>query len=244
MAREEYASIYATMGGEGTTDYEKYLRTHELLALQKPFEALANPDELQFQITHQASELWMKLIAYTLLEILPILDADEVFKALTLFGRVHRAQGFLTDQIQILETMAPKDYQEIRLHLGAGSGQESPGFRALTRIAPLLWRHFEAFLKRRGLTVPEVYDTKFRHDAAYMLAEALAEFDERFVKFRFVHLQLIRRSIGLGAKSLRGQSTKLLEDGLAQAFYPALWNIRNQMTDRWGQTYGEVREHL
>ena len=42
------------------TDYEKYIRTDELLALQKPEEALSCHDELQFQIVHQVAALWMK----------------------------------------------------------------------------------------------------------------------------------------------------------------------------------------
>jgi tryptophan 2,3-dioxygenase len=34
------------------TDYEKYVRTEELLALQKAPDALTCRDELQFQIVH------------------------------------------------------------------------------------------------------------------------------------------------------------------------------------------------
>ena len=44
------------------TDYEKYIRTDELLALQKPADCLTCHDELQFQVVHQAAELRMKLI--------------------------------------------------------------------------------------------------------------------------------------------------------------------------------------
>ena len=54
--------FYAMMNGDGTLDYEKYLNTHDLLRCQKPYEALCNADELQFQIVHQIEELWMKLI--------------------------------------------------------------------------------------------------------------------------------------------------------------------------------------
>ena len=47
--------------GEGASDYERYLRTDELLALQKTPEEQAHRDELLFQTVHQASELWLKL---------------------------------------------------------------------------------------------------------------------------------------------------------------------------------------
>ena len=52
--------------GKGASDYERYLRTDELLALQKPPEEMLHPDELTFQVTHQASELLMKGAAWEL----------------------------------------------------------------------------------------------------------------------------------------------------------------------------------
>ena len=48
---------------------------------------------------------------------------------------VHKIQRQLTDSLAVLESMSPKDYQEIRARLGNGSGQESPGHRALLRMA-------------------------------------------------------------------------------------------------------------
>ena len=65
MNREHFYSI---MNGEGTLDYELYLNTKALLSCQTRFDELCNADELQFQIVHQVEELWMKLIAYTLLD--------------------------------------------------------------------------------------------------------------------------------------------------------------------------------
>jgi tryptophan 2,3-dioxygenase len=47
--------------GPGASDYERYLRTDDLLALQKPPEERVHHDELLFQTVHQASELWLKL---------------------------------------------------------------------------------------------------------------------------------------------------------------------------------------
>src|SRR5512133_3845156 len=52
--------------GQGASDYERYLRTDELLALQKKTEALLHPDEMTFQVVHQASELLMKGAAFEL----------------------------------------------------------------------------------------------------------------------------------------------------------------------------------
>ncbi len=237
--------FYSIMHGESMLDYELYLNTKELFACQKNFEEFCNQDELQFQIVHQVEELWMKLIGYTLLDIDDYLQQGNTNRVLTLFRRVHIAQRLMIDQLALLETMSPKEYQEIRLGLGNGSGQESPGFRTLLRMHQPLWHSFKTcYLERHNLTVENIYHTEYSHSDAYMVAEALAEFDELFQKFRYHHLQLIHRTIGLGARSLKGRSVEILNEGLKTQFFPELWEIRNKMTDEWGSQYGVVRESL
>ncbi|MGH9726502.1 MAG: tryptophan 2,3-dioxygenase family protein, partial [Candidatus Acidiferrales bacterium] len=211
MNREHF---YATMNGEGTLDYELYLNTKALLACQKDFKDFCNADELQFQIVHQVEELWMKLIGYTLLDIDEYLQQENTNRVISLFRRVHTALRLMTSQLDLLETMSPKEYQEIRLQLGNGSGQESPGFRTLLKMPGPLWQSFKsAYLDRHDLTVEKIYNSQYSHSDAYVVAEALAEFDELFQRFRFCHIQLIHRTIGLGAKSLKGRSVELLNEG-------------------------------
>ena len=239
------ASFYAEMAGGSGLDYEVYLNTRRLLACQKPFEALCNHDELQFQIVHQVEELWMKLIAYTLLDVDEYLTQRHTGRVISLFTRCHRLLDLMTGQLRLLETMSPKDYQEIRLQLGNGSGQESPGFRVLLKMIPRLWPSFEkAYLTDQGLTLEQIYDSRYSHDEAYLVAEAMMEFDELFQKFRWCHILLIHRSIGMGAASLKGRSVELLKSGARHRFFPALWDIRSQMTDRWGDAHGRVRESI
>src|ERR671918_1677839 len=47
--------------GTAKSDYERYLNTDELLALQKGPDEWVHRDELLFQTVHQSSELWLKL---------------------------------------------------------------------------------------------------------------------------------------------------------------------------------------
>ena len=47
--------------GAGGSDYERYLRTDDLLALQKTADEWVHRDELLFQSVHQTSEIWLKL---------------------------------------------------------------------------------------------------------------------------------------------------------------------------------------
>ena len=242
MNRQHY---YGLISEPEKLDYEIYLSTGKLLACQKPFDAFVNADELQFQIVHQVEELWMKLMISTLLDIDDFIQAGRVHKVITLFARCNMILKLMSEQLDLLETMSPHDYQQIRLQLGNGSGQESPGFRTLMRMPPELWTSFEDhYLTGRGLTVRDIYDTHYAHDDAYMIAECLIEFDERMARFRSNHILLIQRSIGMGAASLKGRPVELLDAGARHRFFPQLWAVRHEMTDAWGGEYGKVRDSL
>jgi tryptophan 2,3-dioxygenase len=109
----------------------------------------------------------------------------------------------------------------------------------------LIWESFkDHYLDKKGLTVQQIYDEAYSHGDAYVVAEALADYDELFQRFRYHHLQHIERSIGFRSKSLRGRPVQVLEKGLSQRFFPELWEIRNKMTDHWASRYGEVRDPL
>src|SRR5688500_13108848 len=126
------------------TDYEKYIRTEELLALQKPATDLTCHDELRFQIVHQAHELWMKLIEHELRFFVDLIGRDDVPRALTHLHRTTQIQRLLLASVDLLDTMSPIDYMTIRTGLGRGSGQESPGFRMMLKLpGELVWPAFK-----------------------------------------------------------------------------------------------------
>ena len=112
-------------------------------------------------------------------------------------------------------------------------------------MLPEVWRTFErVYLTERGLTVEQIYNSRYTHDDAYAVAESLMELDELFQKFRWSHILLIHRSIGMGSASLKGNSVDLLQTGAKHRFFPQLWEVRSKMTDAWGGTYGKVRESI
>jgi len=237
--------FYEKMHGKGTSDYEVYLNTRALFSCQMDFDESCNGDELQFQIVHQIQELLMKLLGYTLLDIDEYLQEENTNRILTLFKRAFRIQEEMIHLFSLLDTMSPKEYQEIRLKLGRGSGQGSPGFGTLCEMGGHLWKSFKSsYLDKHDLTVQQIYDEAYSHSDAYVVAEALADYDELFQRFRYHHLQHIQRSIGLNSKSLKGRPVKLLEKGLAHRFFPELWDIRNKMTDKWASKHGEVRDPI
>ena len=88
--------------GRGELDYEVYLRTRELLALQTPTSELVVPDELLFQIQHQTQELWMKCAAYEAANLVEHLDSEAIYPALEALDRVVHITRLLAEQIRVM----------------------------------------------------------------------------------------------------------------------------------------------
>jgi len=245
IKKERYNVIDEASQHSSDSDYELYLKTKKLLSCQKKFWRLCNGDELQFQIVHQTEELWMKLISYTLVNIGEYMKKRKTHRVITLFQRVHRFQRMMIDLLGMLETMSPKEYQQIRELLGNGSGQTSPGFRSLIRTTRPLWDIYkEAYLVPKKLTIEKIYNSQYRHNNAYVVAEAMIEFDALFTRFYKRHFELIERTIGGSSKSLKGRDVKRLQEREHSKLFPDLWDIRNKMTDEWGGQYGYSREPL
>src|ERR687886_2814922 len=117
---EDYSQ--PVLAGQGASDYERYLRTDELLALQKTPEEQVHRDELLFQTVHQSSELWLKLASTEVETATEHLRAKEIAPALRLLRRASLCMQFITAQLDMLEQMSPWEYQSIRKVLGHGSG--------------------------------------------------------------------------------------------------------------------------
>jgi tryptophan 2,3-dioxygenase len=219
------------------TDYEKYIRTDELLALQKPPGGLACHDELQFQIVHQAAELWMKLMAHELDHAVGLMDEDLPFEAVYTLHRVSSIQRLLLQQMDLLDTMAPRDYMTIRAVLGRGSGQESPGFRHLLRVpGERVWPAMARLLERKGVSLRSIYERHAEHTGLYQLCEGLLDFDQLLQTWRQRHLMLVYRIIGAGTPSLKGKPSDLLAEGMKHRFFPALWEVRDEVFEEWTRT--------
>lgn len=88
-------------------------------------------DEMLFIIVHQASELWLKLCLHELTEARTRIAADDLRPAFKMLARVARAQAQLIQSWDVLSTMTPHDYSQIRPHLGASSGFQSAQYRMM-----------------------------------------------------------------------------------------------------------------
>lgn len=218
--------------GQGASDYERYLRTDDLLALQKTEEERVHPDELLFQTVHQSSELWLKLATFEIERAAEHVRAGEIAAALRLLRRASLCLDYITRQLDMLEQMSPWEYQTIRRVLGHGSGFDSPGFREVRRVTPQLGEAFDTVVRNAGLDLVELYVQGRDHEELYQLAEALIEWDERITMWRIRHYKVVARVIGDQVVGTQGTPVEVLGKMIHHNFFPALWRARNQLTDR------------
>ena len=100
-----HGDLKPILPGPGDSDYERYLRTDELLELQKTPEQMVHRDELLFQTVHQSSELWLKLAVFETEEAIRQIDAGELVLAVRLLGRAHHCVILVTDALHMLERL-------------------------------------------------------------------------------------------------------------------------------------------
>jgi tryptophan 2,3-dioxygenase len=226
-----HGDLKPILPGAGGSDYERYLRTDELLALQKTPEEMVHRDEALFQTVHQSSELWLKLAVFETEEAIARIGADDLVLALRLLGRANHCVILVTDALHVLERLSPWEYHEVRTALGHGSGFDSPGWKRMRRLAHPLWEAFTALLARRGLELSDVYVHERDHPTVYDLAEALIELDERIAVWRSVHVKMVQRVIGGGAVGTQGTPVAVLAGMTTKELFPELWRVRNRLTE-------------
>jgi tryptophan 2,3-dioxygenase len=113
----------------GDVTYSSYLALDKILSAQHP--ASGAHDEMLFIIVHQASELWLKLCLHELTAAREEIAADDLRPAFKMLARVARAQGQLIHSWEVLSTMTPADYSEVRPHLSNSSGFQSAQYRLM-----------------------------------------------------------------------------------------------------------------
>lgn len=160
--------------------YGSYLKVDELLGLQHLLSTPEHHDELLFIIIHQVYELWFKQLHHELRAVIAALDRDQLLRVAKYFRRIHTIQRLLEQQIDVLETMTPQEFNAFRENLNPASGFQSIQFREmeflcgvrrldtlkhidmtsgqrarLERMAeePSLYDHVKDALRRRGFAV-------------------------------------------------------------------------------------------
>jgi tryptophan 2,3-dioxygenase len=112
--------------------YSSYLALDEILGAQRP--RTAEHDELLFIVIHQVYELWFKQLLHELDHLQRRLEDGDTAHALHTLRRVLTILKVAVAQIDVLETMTPRQFLGFRDRLEAASGFQSAQFRELEAV--------------------------------------------------------------------------------------------------------------
>lgn len=160
--------------------------------------------------------------------------------------RLNPASGFQSSQFREVEFLSGiKDRRYLRFH------QNDPD--TLARLerrlnAPTLYDAFVGVLQRRGFDVasvaPEpdtpdsarlvaalkqIYERSEDHYDLYLMCEYLIEYDELFQLWRFAHVKMVERTIGVKRGTGGSSGAKYLWATLTKRFFHELWDVRNHL---------------
>lgn len=139
------------------SEYEVYHSTEKLLSLQKRKDELCCDDELSFQTVPQICELHFKIVLQHLENAKESMENNKLFEAINYLKRASEHIELSTMATHLLTYLKPIDFQKIRLELGNGSGQDSPGFKLIRKHGPRLWEPFLKLLKYHSETIMSLH---------------------------------------------------------------------------------------
>jgi tryptophan 2,3-dioxygenase len=250
-----------TEQGSELLTYGTYLRVPELLELQFPVGEPPVHDEMLFIVLQQAQELWFKQALHELREVIGRFKKMELASATNLLIRVNQILHVLTEELEVMETLAPCEFLRFRGLLKPSSGFESQQFRELEFASGLRNEGFLKLIERtadaRELTLAwptslhdafldvlatldedpvdalvRIYRLPNAYSEIHALAEVLAEYEIGFARWRFNHIKVVERVIGDRSIGTGGSSgASYLDKTLKYRFFPELWEARNQITE-------------
>ena len=176
-----------------------------------------------------------------------ILETMTPLEFLSFRSRLEAASGFQSDQFRQLEFVLGHKSP-------AAVARFPPGSRARTALErrwsePTLWDAFLSYLQREGYAVPEALLRRdvtrpieasaplqqvlihiYRNDAKNSeLCERLVDLDEGFQEWRYRHVKMVERTIGVKPGTGGSSGAKYLADTLGRPMFPDLWQIRGSL---------------
>lgn len=121
-----------------------------------------------FITIHQVYELWFKQMLHEIEAAMRSLAASNLLRAGKHFRRIHAIQRLLEQQVDVLETMTPQEFNAFRDHLDPASGFQSAQFREIEFLCGAQRTGYLRFLEPTGaererleyrLTEPSLYDS-------------------------------------------------------------------------------------
>jgi tryptophan 2,3-dioxygenase len=158
---------------QAALNYSSYLALDELLGAQRP--RSEEHDELLFIVIHQVYELWFKQLLHEGANLQLRLEAGDSPHALHTLKRMLTILKTIVAQIDVLETMTPRQFTAFRDRLDAASGFQSAQFRELEALLgrrdTAVFRHYAEDSAERAriaaaMARPSLYDALLHYLAA------------------------------------------------------------------------------
>jgi tryptophan 2,3-dioxygenase len=155
---------------QASLTYTSYLALDEVLGAQRP--RSDEHDELLFIVIHQVYELWFKQLLHEGAQLQRRLEDGDTPHALHTLKRILTILKTIVAQIDVLETMTPRQFLSFRDRLEAASGFQSAQFRELEallgrRDASVLRHYAPAAAEREriaaAMTRPSLFDSFLRY---------------------------------------------------------------------------------
>jgi tryptophan 2,3-dioxygenase len=175
-------------GQSAALTYTSYLALDEVLAAQRP--RSDEHDEMLFIVIHQVYELWFKQMLHELELLQRSLEKGDAPHSVRTLRRVLTILKVVVAQIDVLETMTPRQFTSFRTRLEASSGFQSGQFRELEAVLGrrdkrMLTPYAKDSTARRRIAAamsrPAVFDSFLRYlaDAGYGIPATHLERDFR-----------------------------------------------------------------
>jgi tryptophan 2,3-dioxygenase len=162
--------------------YADYLALDEILGAQRP--RSDEHDELLFIVVHQVYELWFKQMIHELVHTQHLLEVDHTARVLHTLRRVLTILKVVVAQIDVLETMTPREFTGFRSRLEAASGFQSAQFREL-----------EAVLGRRDPAVLDPYAANSPGRDRILAAMSRRSLYDSFLRYLSSHGYAVPRAL-------------------------------------------------
>ena len=225
--------------------YSSYLALDQILSAQHP--QSDEPDELLFITTHQVYELWFKQLLHEIDRLGVHLDAGDDPRCLDTLGRILTILKVAVAQVDVLETMTPRQFTGFRARLDTASGFQSAQFRqleaALGRRHPsMLGPYPEGGPERTAITermsAPSVFDRFCRYlDArGYPVPAEVLERDtaEQYEGCEAVEEVLVEVYSADGREAQIAERLVDLDEGLQEWRYRHVKMVQRTIGDKGG----------
>lgn len=151
--------------------------------------------------------------------------------------RLDTASGFQSAQFREVEAVLGFREAKTVVHF-APSSKEYQSIQA-RRSAPTMWDHFVDYAKTLGFELKndpldESQDSELLriyqdHPEIAAVAERLVDLDEGIQEWRYRHVKMVQRTIGIKMGTGGSPGVAYLQSTLSKVAFPALWRVRAQM---------------